>query len=79
MLKLKWRKNEFGQEQRALYVNELCVGEIHDHRHAKTPIDKSWRSWKLDCVEGNRLSLHATPEEAREALEIWAKTQLEID
>lgn len=78
MLKLEWRANESGLEVMTLFVNELCVGEIHDHSQSMLRGPGHWRAWKVDSFEGSSLGFYGTADEAREAVETWAKQQLEL-
>lgn len=76
MLKLEWSQNDLGQPDRMLYLQDLFVGEVHEYERSP---HRPWRAWKMDVPEGSHLGLFEKIEDARKAVEDWAKAQLGIE
>ena len=73
---LRWRKDEFGNVDRALYIGRLYIGHImHCPKHPRRP-DAPWRAWLMTSDEGDEAGWYASEADAKAALHAAAMEAL---
>jgi hypothetical protein len=66
---LIWSNDDYGNQEQALYLNNLFTGNIielthHNEERAKKP----WRAWVMSDPSGEHVGWYASKEEAQQAL-----------
>ena len=64
---LEWRKNEFGDEDSALYWGPVFCGGVD--KISRLSGLKPWRAWIMNDSDGSLVGRFETKEEAKKALE----------
>jgi hypothetical protein len=70
---LTWRKDAWGEEGRALYLNGLCVGFVQRH---KTKLVLAYRAWIMSDDDGQSIGWFPTEDMAKAELVEAVKKEL---